>query len=82
MAEAEGLSSSLVVAPWFLDEFPASAPRSDQLMPNESKRSYPVAGLTVLHFSNNHMAYAVQWFLFAATALVIYAVALRRRMRG
>lgn len=28
---------------------------------------------------NNHLAYAVQWFFFAATALVIYALALRRR---
>ncbi len=28
---------------------------------------------------NNHLAYAVQWFLFAVTALVIYAIALRRR---
>ena len=31
---------------------------------------------------NNHRAYAVQWFLFALVALVIYAVALRRRGRG
>jgi surfeit locus 1 family protein len=31
---------------------------------------------------NNHLAYAVQWFLFAAIALVIYVVALRRRTRG
>jgi cytochrome oxidase assembly protein ShyY1 len=31
---------------------------------------------------NNHLAYAVQWFLFAATALVVYAVALRRRLIG
>ena len=31
---------------------------------------------------NNHFAYAVQWFLFAATALVIYAIAVRKRMRG
>ncbi|OYY92051.1 MAG: hypothetical protein B7Y45_00740 [Sphingomonas sp. 28-66-16] len=31
---------------------------------------------------NNHLAYAVQWFLFAAIALVIYAIALRRRWRG
>ena len=30
---------------------------------------------------NNHLAYAVQWFLFAATALVIYALALHRRWR-
>lgn len=28
---------------------------------------------------NNHLAYAVQWFFFAATALVIYGLALRRR---
>ena len=28
---------------------------------------------------NNHLAYGVQWFLFAGVAAVIYAVALRRR---
>jgi cytochrome oxidase assembly protein ShyY1 len=31
---------------------------------------------------NNHLAYAVQWFLFAAVALVIYVLALRRRTEG
>ena len=31
---------------------------------------------------NNHFAYAVQWFLFAGVALVIYALALRKRMRA
>lgn len=30
---------------------------------------------------NNHLMYAVQWFLFAAIALVIYVLALRRRWR-
>jgi cytochrome oxidase assembly protein ShyY1 len=30
---------------------------------------------------NNHLAYAVQWFLFAGVALVIYGLALRRRWR-
>ncbi|MBS0254968.1 MAG: SURF1 family protein [Proteobacteria bacterium] len=30
---------------------------------------------------NNHLSYAVQWFLFAATAVVIYALALRGRWR-
>jgi surfeit locus 1 family protein len=29
--------------------------------------------------SNNHMAYAIQWFLFAAVAAVIYVIALRKR---
>lgn len=31
---------------------------------------------------NNHLSYAVQWFLFAAIASVIYLIALRRRARG
>ncbi|MBU6269649.1 MAG: SURF1 family protein, partial [Sphingomonadales bacterium] len=30
---------------------------------------------------NNHLSYAVQWFLFALTALVIYAIALWKRLR-
>lgn len=30
---------------------------------------------------NNHWSYAIQWFLFALTALVIYALALRKRAR-
>jgi surfeit locus 1 family protein len=31
---------------------------------------------------NNHLAYAVQWFLFAATAVIIYGVAVRKRLVG
>ena len=31
---------------------------------------------------NNHISYAFQWFFFAAAALVIYVLALRRRNRG
>jgi cytochrome oxidase assembly protein ShyY1 len=31
--------------------------------------------------SNNHRSYAVQWFSFAAIALIIYALAVRKRMR-
>lgn len=30
---------------------------------------------------NNHLAYAVQWFLFAAAAAVIYILAVRRRLQ-
>ncbi len=30
---------------------------------------------------NNHLSYAVQWFLFAGVALVIYGLALRQRWR-
>jgi surfeit locus 1 family protein len=32
--------------------------------------------------SNNHTAYAVQWFAFAGVALAIYIIALRRRMKS
>jgi surfeit locus 1 family protein len=31
---------------------------------------------------NNHLSYAIQWFLFAAIAAVIYVLALRKRERG
>ncbi|WP_428627296.1 SURF1 family protein [Sphingopyxis sp.] len=47
----------------------------------------PVAGLRASAVPsaddtpNNHFAYAVQWFLFAAAALVIYILAVRRRWR-
>jgi surfeit locus 1 family protein len=48
----------------------------------------PLAGLQAnakpnpANIANNHLAYAVQWFAFALTALVIYALALRKRLRG
>ena len=31
---------------------------------------------------NNHLSYAIQWFAFALTALIIYAIAVRKRMRS
>lgn len=48
----------------------------------------PLAGLQAnarpdpSELPDNHFAYAVQWFLFAATALVVYALALRKRLAG
>jgi surfeit locus 1 family protein len=48
----------------------------------------PVAGLDanpqpdLASVPNNHLAYAVQWFLFALVAGVIYAIALRRRLKA
>lgn len=48
----------------------------------------PVAGLRASAVPsaddtpNNHLAYAGQWFLFAAAALVIYILAVRRRLRA
>jgi surfeit locus 1 family protein len=31
---------------------------------------------------NNHLSYAVQWFLFALTAVIIYVVAVMKRLKG
>jgi surfeit locus 1 family protein len=50
--------------------------------------SPPLAGLEAnaapdpRDLPNNHRAYAVQWFVFAATAAVIYALAVRKRLGG
>jgi cytochrome oxidase assembly protein ShyY1 len=30
---------------------------------------------------NNHRSYALQWFAFAATALIIYGLAVRKRLK-
>jgi surfeit locus 1 family protein len=50
--------------------------------------SPPQAGLEQLarpdprDVPNNHLSYAVQWFLFALTAVVIFVLALRKRWRA
>ena len=49
--------------------------------------SEPVAGLqksqppSVQDVPNNHLSYAVQWFLFAGIALIIFLIALRGRRK-
>jgi surfeit locus 1 family protein len=48
----------------------------------------PLAGLEAnarpdpMDLPNNHLSYAVQWFLFAGIALVIYVLAVRKRLAG
>ncbi len=50
--------------------------------------SPPLAGLAASarpdprDMPNNHLAYAVQWFVFALTAAVIYVLAVRKRLAG
>lgn len=41
----------------------------------------PSAPPKVADVPNNHLAYAVQWFLFAAVALAIYGISVWRRLR-
>lgn len=42
---------------------------------------YPLAKPDPGDLPNNHLSYAVQWFFFALTALVIYAIAVRARLK-
>lgn len=42
----------------------------------------PSAPASIENVPNNHLAYAFQWFFFAAVAALIYALALRGRRRG
>ena len=41
----------------------------------------PSARPSPANMPNNHLSYAVQWFLFAGIALIIYGLALRQRWR-
>lgn len=73
---------------------PDSRPSILKLFAGERAPSYmlvadqPLAGLEPTQppapdsIPNNHLAYAVQWFLFAAAAVVIYLLALRWRDRS
>ncbi|MDK2760615.1 MAG: SURF1 family protein [Sphingopyxis sp.] len=51
---------------------------ADQPVANLRASAVPSAADT----PNNHLAYAGQWFLFAVAALVIYILAVRRRLRA
>ena len=42
----------------------------------------PSAPPSLESIPNNHRSYAVQWFLFAAIALLIYGLAVRKRLSG
>ena len=41
----------------------------------------PAAPPSILNIPNNHRSYALQWFAFATIAVLIYVLALRRRLR-
>ncbi|WP_336278624.1 SURF1 family protein [Bartonella sp. CB175] len=47
------------VAPYFIDAGKKTA----------TQEKLPIAGLTVVHFSNNHLIYAITWFTLAAGIL-------------
>lgn len=62
IARARGLSA----ANYFVDA--EAGPSPDAL---------PVGGLTVLHFPNNHLGYAITWFALAAMSVGAYILVMR-----
>ncbi|MFO1341163.1 MAG: SURF1 family protein [Burkholderiaceae bacterium] len=73
IAAAQGVGGG-ELAPYFVDQAAAAGP---------SPAAWPRAGLTVLHFSNNHRVYAATWLALAAMAAgaIAYIVLDERRLR-
>lgn len=61
IASARGLHD---VAPYFVDADAAPATAG------ENRSSWPVGGLTVIAFPNNHLAYLITWYLLALMVAV------------
>ncbi|WP_317993970.1 SURF1 family protein [Bartonella gliris] len=66
MAQKLGLSA---VAPYFIDAGKKTA----------TQKNLPIAGLTVVHFRNNHLVYAITWFILAAGILGASLFLLRQK---
>ncbi|EJF79159.1 hypothetical protein MCQ_00700 [Candidatus Bartonella washoeensis Sb944nv] len=66
MAQKLGLST---VAPYFIDAGKKTA----------TQANFPIAGLTVVHFRNNHLVYAITWFILAAGILGASLFLLRQK---
>ena len=65
IAQARGLGP---VAPYFVDADATANPGG-----------FPVGGLTVVRFANNHLVYALTWFALAGMSAAAAVLVLRRR---
>ncbi|WP_455476979.1 SURF1 family protein [Bartonella sp. B41] len=57
------------VAPYFIDAGKETAPQ----------KAFPITGLTVIHWPNNHLTYAITWFTLAIGALSALFFVLRQK---
>lgn len=67
IAQAGGLGGS--VAPYFIDAAASGA------------GTYPIGGMTVVRFSNNHLSYALTWFALCGLSLAGAGTVLRHGRR-
>ncbi|CAK02521.1 SURF1 family protein [Bartonella tribocorum] len=65
MTQKLGLST---VAPYFIDARKTSP-----------QASLPIVGLTIIHFRNNHLVYAITWFILAAGVLGAFLFLLKQK---
>lgn len=72
IARARGLAPATAVAPYFIDRAATPAPAG-------AAGDAPVGGLTVIHFNNNHLVYALTWYGLALLAAAGAWLLLRRR---
>ena len=84
IADARGLVVNrgwVVTRSWFVDattETPSSDARATDA--TLADRAFtPVPGLTVLTFPNNHLAYAITWFILAALSLTCVGLVARTK---
>ncbi|VVE09586.1 surfeit locus 1 family protein [Pandoraea anhela] len=91
IAAARGLPAS-EVAPYFVDaDGKPGAGGSANAMTNDAEavtsrmqsqdRDYPVGGLTVVRFPNNHMSYLLTWYALAIMSAAAGAFVIRMEMR-
>ncbi|MYN14403.1 SURF1 family protein [Pusillimonas sp. TS35] len=71
------------MAPYFIDEIGPDGLRQQAEIP-ALPDAWPVRGLTVVHFRDNHLSYAITWYILAAmvaAAAVFVGLLERRRCR-
>jgi surfeit locus 1 family protein len=70
MLSSVAIAPDMNVAPFILQELPGSEPKR-----------FPRAAGPEIQLSNNHLQYAITWFSFAATLLVIAGLFIRKQRK-
>ena len=78
IAEARGLND---IAPYFVDADASKGARADTA-PNGGAVREPIGGLTIISFPNNHLVYAITWFVLALMSVAAAMFLLREDRRG
>ncbi len=78
IASALGLSA----APYFIDADAAINTPTQMQNDGNPASQVPVGGLTVIHFNNSHMVYAVTWYSLAISVLIAGFIVIREERKS